>query len=492
VGGVADVVRELPIALSKEGWTTTVATPSFGTLHKRAGTKPAGSVRVLFRGIEHEVELFTLDTSDGVRTLLFHHPLLAAGAAGQIYHDDGDGRPFATDASTYAFFCAAVAVWVATREERPDVVHLHDWHAAFYFLFRDFTSLAEALAPIRTVFTIHNLAYQGQRPFEGDESSLVAWFPGMQYDPEPLRDPHAPNAINPMAYAIRRADAISTVSPTYAREICLPSNHDRGYFGGEGLEGVLSDASSRLHGILNGCDYDEPVRRSSWARLKAAMLEQLEAWRADDDHEVHRLAEQTLSALPDRRPPIVLTSIGRIVSQKARLFFATLGDGRTALDHVLDRIGERGILIVLGSGEPRYEEAFMEAARRRPNLVFLLGYSEALSDPLFGGGDFFVMPSSFEPCGISQMLAMRAGQPCIVHGVGGLSDTVEDGVTGFVFAGSDSESSQALNFVASAGQAMAMKRDHYEHYQGMRERARARRFDWTTAARSYIETVYDN
>ena len=485
-------MRELPPALSHEGWETTVATPSFDVLHRLDGARAAGAITVLFRGSSHEVELFVIDTGDGVRTLLFHHSLLASGAPGSIYHDDGDDRPFATDASTYAFFCAAVAVWIASESDRPDVVHLHDWHAAFYFLFRDFTALSEALKPIRTVFTIHNLAYQGQRPFEGDESSLVAWFPGMQYDPEPLRDPHAPDAINPMAYAIRQADAVNTVSPTYAREICLPSNRERGFFGGEGLDGVLSRASSRLHGILNGCSYpDSPPKRTSWAQLKKAMLEQVDAWRANDDHEAHELAHIRLTALPDRRPVVVLTSIGRVVSQKARLFFASPGDGRTALEHLLERIGKRGVLIVLGSGEARFEQAFVDVTKRYDNLVYLLGYSEPLGAPLYGGGDFFVMPSSFEPCGISQMLAMRAGQPCVVHSVGGLRDTVEDGVTGFVFDGTESEASQARNFVASVGQALSIKRDHYEHYQAMRERARSRRFDWQAAARNYIETVYE-
>ena len=118
--------------------------------------------------------------------------------------------------------------------------------------------------------------------------------------------------------------------------------------------------------------------------------------------------------------------------------------GTTLLDTILERLGSNGAFFLLGSGTAEYEQFFLEVSARHPNFIYLQGYSDALSHALYNNGDLFVMPSSFEPCGISQMLAMRAGQPCLVHAVGGLNDTVQDGVTGFSFSGADS-TEQAQN-----------------------------------------------
>lgn len=448
---------------------------------------------ILFRGEEQDVTLYRLPEIDGVATILIHHPLLAPNAIGRVYDDDADGRPFATDSSKFAFFCTAAAVWIA--EQQPDVVHLHDWHAAYYLILRDFSPLKETLSGIRTVFTIHNLAYQGQRPFEHDASSLVAWFPGLQYDPERLRDPHSHSAMNPMAYAIRAADKVNTVSPTYAREICLPTRRDDGFFGGEGLEYELYQAAAknRLSGILNGCDYSLPVpRRVGWTRLVEDMETQVGKWASKQPaNPVHRTTLDNLAALPKRRPMHVLTSIGRIVEQKMQLFCQTLSDGQTALDHILDRIGQKGVLILLGSGDPGYEELIAETARRKPRLIFLNGYAEDLGNELYRSGDLFLMPSSFEPCGISQMLAMRAGQLCVVHGTGGLRDTVVDSETGFVFEGAD-QPQQAANFVASVARGLDTRRDHPSTFADMRRRAAAVRFDWDVTAKHYVETLYEH
>ncbi|MEM1175153.1 MAG: glycogen/starch synthase [Pseudomonadota bacterium] len=493
VGGVGDVIRDLPAALAAEGWRSTVLTPAYGKFHIDSGAAPAGSLHVLFRGAEHEVELFELETAPGVTTLLFHHGLLAPGGPGKVYHDDGADRPFATDASTFAFFCAAAAVWVASQKQPPNVVHLHDWHAAWYLVMRDFTPLGEKLHGIRTVFTIHNLAYQGQRPFEGDESSLVAWFPGMLYDPAVLADPNSGDSVNPMAYAIRVSDVVNTVSPTYAQEICQPSDPSAGFYGGEGLESDLAAAGSRLRGILNGCDYSRPTaRRLGWQRLIEQTRDTVEGWLAKSpDSTVHKVALRNLAGLPKRRPSTVFTSIGRVVDQKMRLFFQPLADGRSSLDHILDRIGKRGVLFLLGSGDSGYEQSLERLAEQHSNLIFLNGYAEELGNSLYLAGDFFLMPSSFEPCGISQMLAMRAGQPCIVHGVGGLRDTVDDSVTGLVFDGSDGPLQQAGNFVASVGRAVDMLDEHPDGYRIMQDHAKAQRFDWASSAKAYIETMYE-
>ena len=493
VGGVGDVVRDLPAALAACGWQPTVLTPSYGSFHTLPGAQELASVTVGFRDEQREVRVFEISI-DSVRTVLFEHKALAPTTPGLVYHDDGSMRPYATDANKFAFFCTAAANWTSSLPQAPDVIHLHDWHAAYYLLQRDYTGLATQLSEIRTVFTIHNLAYQGQRPLSGDESSLEEWFPDMEYDASAVGDPVAEDCINPMAFAIRTADSVNTVSPTYAQEIQCPSNVATGFIGGEGLEPDLVDVANegRLHGILNGCDYSIQLgRRPGWQRLVLAARDAVGAWlKKDPANSDHELAMERLAALPKRRPLHVLTSIGRIVAQKMQLFLQPLADGRTALEHILDVVGHRGVLFLLGSGDAGYEDAIAGIAAGNRNLVFLRGYSESFGDLMYHGGDLFLMPSSFEPCGISQMLAMRAGQPCVVHGVGGLHDTVASGETGFVFAGATA-SDQAEAFVECVDQALRLRHDRPNRWQRIRKQAAAQRFDWESSARQYIEQMYE-
>jgi starch synthase len=217
---------------------------------------------------------------------------------------------------------------------------------------------------------------------------------------------------------------------------------------------------------------------------------QLDSWaRAAPLDRCHAVARQRLQSLPKRRPRHVLTSIGRLVRQKVNLLFQELPDGRTALDAILGDLGANGVIIFVGSGETYYERRMLDVAERAENLLFLCGYSETLAEPLYRAGDLFLMPSSFEPCGISQMLAMRATQPCVVHGVGGLKDTVIDNRSGFVFAG-DTPQQQAVNFVATVKRALRMKTDKNDEWQKICIRAASARFSWSVAAQQTIERLY--
>ena len=218
---MGDVVRDLPRALGAAGWDVTVATPSYGALHTLPGAEHVTTLDVQFRGVTEAVDVWQLRDNDShVRHVVLEHAQFAQYGAGQIYHRDAPSRPFASDANNFAFYCAAAAQWIYASERLPDVVHLHDWHAAFYLLQTHFTERYRHLRDIHTVFTIHNLSYQGIRPFAGDESSLEAWFPGLEYDISQIADPRFDDCLNPMAMAIRLADRVSTVSPTYAGEIC--------------------------------------------------------------------------------------------------------------------------------------------------------------------------------------------------------------------------------------------------------------------------------
>ena len=494
VGGVGDVVRDLPAALVDAGWQATVVTPSYGMFHLLPGSKCIGTIDVLFRGGSQSVDIFEVPgTKPQVHNIAFEHEIFSPHGPGKVYCSDEPERPFATDADKFAFLAAVAATWIDQLPQLPDVVHLHDLHAATYCVLRSFADGFARLQSVRTVFTIHNLSYQGIRPISDDSSSLEAWFPELRYTHSTVRDPHLAQCFNPMATAIRLADRISTVSPTYATEICEPSNDDLGFIGGEGLEDELSAArdDDRLTGILNGCNYTSPKgRRPGWQRILTVASEQIGDWLAAyPASRIHAIAKRRLESFPRRRPKHVLTSIGRLVRQKASLLVEIMPDGRSALEHVLDNLGGDGVAIVLGSGEPEFENRMADIAEHASNLLFLCGYSETLAEPLYRSGDLFLMPSSFEPCGISQMLAMRAAQPCVVHGVGGLRDTVEDERTGFVFSGATTQE-QARNFIDSVSRALTVKSEENDRWQSICIRAASRRFSWAETAKQTIENLY--
>ncbi len=324
VGGVADVVRDLPAALVREGWAATAVIPSYGTLHTLPGARKLDDISVRFAAKISTATLWEVPhPNSDVRTIVIDHERFSRDGLGVVYFGDATDSPFAADANKFAFFCACVASWINSLEKLPDVVHLHDWHAAIYLILREFDPEYVRLKKIESVFTIHNLSYQGTRPLDGDTSSLKSWFPDMHYD-DRIVDPNYRDCINPMAAAIRLADKISTVSPSYALEICLPSNPETAFIGGEGLEADLQEAvaEGRLVGILNGCFYDQAPTNVDWDQFLKLASKQVDAWhKKNPDEPSHGLAQQRLKTL-NARPATVFTSVGRLVAQKATLFAA--------------------------------------------------------------------------------------------------------------------------------------------------------------------------
>ncbi|MDH3636940.1 MAG: glycogen synthase [Gammaproteobacteria bacterium] len=501
VGGIGDVIRDVPRALAARGCHVVVVTPAYGAFANSPGCTLRTQVDVIFSGTTERVDLCEVpgrEEVDNVRHFVLDHPQFATCGAGRIYCDDPPQRPFATDATKFALFCTAVAECVVGNSFGDlDVIHLHDWHAAFLLILRRYRPAYRKLKAVRCVYTIHNLSVQGVRPFAGDDSSLKSWFPGLRYDAKRLRDPRWPDCINPAAVAIRLADAVHTVSPSYAEEILQPSAVARcGFYGGEGLETELRAAQrqDRLLGILNGCEYPPPaqVGEPEWVDLLTLMRGSILRWAGNDTHlaSAHFLAHLRLAALKNKRPAILVTGVGRITAQKLGLLRQPVRDGRSALENILDMLGDKGIFLLLGSGDPDYEQFITATAARYTNLIFLNGYSDPLAHTLYAHGDLFLMPSSFEPCGISQMLAMRAGQPCLVHAVGGLKDTVEDGVTGFSFSG-DSLTEQAELLVDTFKRALTMYRKRPAQWRSMRQQASTMRFNWDITAADYLHRLYE-
>jgi starch synthase len=511
-GGQADVLRDIApnlAELSMPDCRITVVNPAHGLLGTMSGVTPIAKYEFPFASLRESVSLYEVKSKaphPKVRHLVLDSPRFVttdpASGAYTIYSHDPSEGPFEKDATKYACFCAAVAEGHKLGLFGAiDRVHLHDWHTAFLLVLRAFDNNYEGLKHLRVAYTIHNLALQGIRPFRGHPSSLMAWYPQLRLEDAQLArlcDPDYLNCINPTAVGIRFSDAVHVVSPNYKREILLPSvprrnNPSADRIRGEGLERDLQDADreGRLHGILNGCEYDEkPIRprdTAGWTELLEQMGKAVSEWNNKHSRPAHLLALERISRLSalSKRPAIVVTSVTRAADQKVRLM--QLPDGNPALSQILRELPSDAACIVLGSGEC---EAQLEAiSRNHENFVFLAGFSDDVANALYANGDLFLMPSSFEPCGISQMLSMRAGQPCVVHEVGGLKDTVQDGVTGFSFTGETADG-QAGAFVRTVRRATQMIRFEPTRYEAMRKAAEAMRFRWLDSARLYVEKLY--
>jgi starch synthase len=502
VGGIGDVVRDVPLALGKAGQKVDVVMPGYGAFSQLSGAKHIRALSVMFRGEPQNVDVYQINVNDQAQAVVqwvLEHPLFAAGGIGKIYCDDPDNRPFATDASKFALFSAAVAKAICEGVfGKLDVLHLHDWHSALVSVLATFAPEYRAVKSIHTVYTIHNLALQGIRPLGGDESSLASWFPELNYQSELINDPVHRHCINPMRAGINLADKVHTVSPTYAREVLLASKPQQGFYGGEGLEQDLTRASAegRLHGILNGCEYPEQTQtKLSRDALYLLIENEVIKWLGNQAvvASAHLIALKRLtqlSAATKASSDLLVTSIGRITDQKLRLLQQKMSDGKTALEHLLDMLGTQGVFILVGSGDGKLEAFLTKIAADKSNFLFLNGYSQALPDSIYQSGDLFLMPSSFEPCGISQMLAMRDGQPCLAHKVGGLSDTITHLHNGFTFSGDD-PAQQAQNMLSCFQSALTLKQQAGDQWQKIASNAAKSRFLWSHAAQHYVDLLYN-
>lgn len=504
VGGIGDVVRDIPPEIAKQDSSVTVVTPSYGFLHQRMGAQWVDSVTVSFFGFDHKVEIYQVPGNNphpNVKHFVVDHPVFSfydpARGYHQIYVDDPADRPFATDSTKFALFGLTVAEGVKKNVFGDlDCIHLHDWHAAFVLILRQFHPDYQVLRNIRTVYTIHNLALQGVRPFRWNDSSLEAWYHNLPYQWADLADPRWPECVNLMAAGIRLSDAVHTVSPSYAEEILSPSDKPR-YYGGEGLEADLQSAQKegRLFGILNGCAYPQNrvAAKLDFPDLLKLLKEKILNWtgRRDTVSTDLFLAHARLMDLGSKagKPQTIITTVTRVVEQKMLLMRASGSSVASGLEGILKELGGKGIYILLGTGDKQYEKFLTEMSSRFDNFIFLNGYSEDCANALYASGDLFLMPSSFEPCGISQMLAMRDGQPCLVHEVGGLKDTVKNEHNGFTFKG-DTVEEQADNFVSMFKKAINLKKKDPGQWQQICQNAAASSFSWKDTIGLYFKELY--
>jgi starch synthase len=439
VGGLADVAGSLPQALARLGAEVTLYLPLHGTVDRaKWGIAADGTERSVPYGASHVRVAYPEIRREGVRVVFV--------ANKRVGRDRVYGAP--DDAKRYAFFCRAVAT--ALADEPADVVHAHDWHAALLV-----PMVARKAA---TVFTIHNLAYQGKTSADvlapvGLAKTRVA--------------PEHPGECNPMARAIARADIVSTVSPRYAKEILTPEF-------GEGLEGLLHQRKADVRGIVNGIDTElfDPATDPAIAASYSA-----EDRRGKAPCKAALQAEGGLRV--DAETP-VLGVIGRLVEQK----------GIDLLTAVAPDLLEDGAqLVVLGSGDPAYEERWRRLRDRYPSRLFLtLGFDAALAQRIYAGSDLFLMPSRFEPCGLGQLISLRYGTIPVVRGVGGLADTVRDldehprDGNGFAFSQYDRTA-----FSGALARALRAFRRDGDQWNAVRGRAMHEDHSWTASARQYLD-----
>lgn len=402
-GGLADVATALPKALGALGHDVTVVTPRYRGV---TDGPVVGSVSIEMAAHRFNARLMQAPGFDGpTRVLLLDCPELY-DRAGIYYDATGD---FADNAVRYAFLAAAALDWASQQPDRFDVCHAHDWQGGLAPVY------ARALK-LPTVLTIHNLAYQGV--FE------KAWVPrlGLRWDDFTVRGFEFFDRLSFMKAGINFADAITTVSPTYAQEIQRP---EYGY----GLDGVIRSRGDAVAGILNGIDHDEWNPRADpflpapfdvdhlegKAAAKRALLEAFGFTITDD-----------LLARP------VIGMVSRMVDQKGLDLLAAIAAELTLLD---------ATFVIVGTGERKYQDMWTTLSHWRPDRVgVFVGFDERRAHLVEGGADMFMMPSRFEPCGLNQMYSLRYGTVPIVRAVGGLVDTVRpydprNGQgTGFMFA----------------------------------------------------------
>ncbi len=462
-GGLADVSGSLPRALLSLGHDVRVLLPAYRDA--LAGARAAGIRKIAQLSLDGHVVNVLESRLPGTRVKTW---LLECAAlfdrAGNPYLD-ALGQPFADNDRRFLLLSRAAAELALDRAGcnwQPDILHCNDWQTALAPVFLLTTAQMQSPPRPATVFTIHNLAYQGLFGYDTfSATQLPAHF--WNYDALEFH-----GQFSFIKGGLVYADRITTVSPSYAREIQTP------HFG-YGLDGLLRHRAQHLRGILNGIDSDE------WNPGTDAHLAQRYNRRMLALKMQNKLALQSELGLPSDAEIPLAGFIGRLVEQKG-------------IDWLLECVdtlcAQNAQLALLGSGEKMYEEALREAMRRYPQQIAVkIGYSEALAHRIEAGADLFLMPSRFEPCGLNQMYSLRYGTLPLVHRVGGLADTVIDSS----LAAADES---ANGFVFEGATATAMQQTLLRALDAYRDRARWRQlqlngmacdFSWRQSARAYDE-----
>ena len=460
-GGLADVVAALPPALAERGLDTRVLVPGLpAILGGMSDLKPLIRIGPAFGAAVINLRIGRLPDS-GLLAYVIDAPFLYEREGNPYIGPDGhdwsdNHRRFAL----LGWIAAHLASGELDSSWRPDVVHAHDWHAGLVPLYMGLCPGLKAAS----VFTVHNLAFRGIFPMDCHSDLGLPMF---KLTPQGIE---FHGKISFMKAGLVYSRKVTTVSPSYAREICTQEF-------GCGLEGVLRDRGANVSGILNGVDYEiwNPEDPAIAAPYSAANLSGKDACK-------HALRAEL--GLSDQAKGPLFIVVSRLTSQKGMDLL---------LGALPDLLREGGQLAVLGTGDSDLEGGFRYAAAANPaNVAVHIGYDEKKSHRFMAGADVLLVPSRFEPCGLTQLYALRYGTLPLVRRVGGLADTVcdvtpgnlqSDKATGFVF---DEASRYALG--ARIREACTLYRDQTV-WQAVQRRGMAQDFSWDDSAAHY-EALY--
>ncbi len=457
-GGLADVVGALPRALAALGHKISVYTPLYRTTKLENPQIAVRSITVPFDDQYRFCSIVDGGVHAGVQHYFIDYPAYfdrdaLYGTPIGDYHDN---------AERFALFCRAVLEGSKILGV-PDLFHCHDWQAALIpVLLRTLYAEDPAFDHVNSVFTIHNMGYQGLFPPEILPLLMLPW------DLFTLTKMEFYGKVNFLKGAIVYADFVTTVSRRYSLEI---QTSEYGF----GLEGVLRSRSGTVAGILNGVDYTEwspEVDRFIAAQYTAKDF----ANKAKDKSDLLREFGLADSALP------VIGIVSRFASQK----------GFDLIQQVADRLArEEAIFVVLGSGDKAYEDLLRRLSRQYPSrFAVRVAYDNALAHKIEAGSDMFLMPSRYEPCGLNQIFSLRYGTVPIVRATGGLDDTIENWDplsrkgTGFKFSEYSGEA-----MLATIRQALQAFKDQAA-WQHLMRNGMSRDFSWNTSAKEYVR-VYE-
>ena len=458
-GGLADVVGALPKEFDKNEWDVRVVMPNYRGIPDK--------FRNEFRYVTH----YYMGTGPYVPSA--HVGIMEYEYNGITYYfiDNldyfGGEKPYSDtrwDVEKFIFFCKAALSILPVVNFKPDLIHCHDWQTGFIPVYLKTEFAANPFFwGIKSIMTIHNLRFQGI--WDMGTIKGLSGLPDYLFTPDKLE---YNGDANMLKGGIVYADYVTTVSNTYAEEI------QTDYYG-EGLNGLLRARHQSLFGIVNGIDYslyDPKTDKSIYANYT---LKTYKKGKAANKAELQR--ELGLEVDPDK---YLIGLISRLTDQK----------GLDLVDGIMDSLMREDVnLVVLGSGDERYENMFRYYAAKYPGKVaVLIGYDEELSHLIYAGADAFLVPSAFEPCGLTQLIALKYGTLPIVHEIGGLKDTVkpynqyEHTGTGFSFAGYSSH-----ELLDRINHASWLYREQKEEWKAMEKRAMAEDWSWTESSRRYMD-----
>jgi starch synthase len=452
-GGLAEAVAGLANFQHAAGLDVTAILPLYRTVRDEdPDLEPVGQPFVVPIGTRNEeARIFRVaGPATGPQVFFIEH--LDYFNRHGIYGESGADYP--DNHRRFAFFALAAMTALPRLVQGPVLLHAHDWHTALAPVYlRTILSNERHARNATTVVSVHNPGYQGHF---GPEVMPEIGLPWELYNWQQLE---WYGKVNFLKGGLVFADSVTTVSPTQAKELRTPG-------GGFGLHDLFIALGDRLVGVLNGIDqriWNPATDTQITAQYSAEKLEGKRRCKA---------ALQRSFGLPQRRRAPLFGMTGRLVTQKG-------------LDLILgarELLGSDAQFVFLGSGDPRYERALVELATSAPNRIGVqLDFTDRLEHRLMAGADIFLMPSLYEPCGLTQMRAQRYGAPPIVRRVGGLADTVEDGVTGFAFDGYSPEAFQEAGVRALRGYADSAK------WLAMVRRGMARDFSWARSVDQYLE-----